>query len=237
MYTNEDHTTIDNIEKSVIWDNSQRAKTATIVFCFALGLALVSIVSGHMELDLLRQMQEGYEPDEDTLNMNDLRQGGIGIFQFIIHIIAIVTFLNWFRRAYGNLHRLSYGSLKHKESMAVWAWFIPIISLFRPVQIMNEIWDKTQQKIREYDTFYVKREGGLLIAAWWFFFIATNIIGNIAARQAFSESYTIEEYIASSQVFLYSEYLDIPGLILVILVINQVSKLEALMAEKVVHVE
>jgi hypothetical protein len=135
-----DDKTTDSNEKLEIWDNSKRAKNLMIVFWVLIGLTVIGLFTGYNELQILKNAQIGEYISEQEANTSDLIQGIIGLLQLGIYIASVVLFLNWFRRAYGNLHRLGIKYLKQKESMAVWSWFIPFINLFRPVQIMNEIW-------------------------------------------------------------------------------------------------
>ena len=215
--------------KIEIWDNSKRAKNLIIIFWVLTGLTLIGIISGYFELQLLKNAQIGIYASESEANASDLRQGIIGIAQTGIYIASIVLFLNWFRRAYGNLHRFGINYLKHKESMAVWAWFIPIIFLFRPVQIMNEIWNETQEKIKKFDSIY---NGGLIIGLWWTLFIISNFIGRYVMKTAFKDE-TIEQLIEGSQAMLISDVLQIPEALLVILIVFQLSKMETKLAKEV----
>lgn len=134
---------IDNKEKQTeIKDNSKRAKILIQIFWILTGLTVVSVIFNYYELEILKKALLGEYIDEDKAYANDLRQGIIGLLQTGLYITSIIVFLNWFRRAYGNLHRLKL-RLNHSETMAVWAFFIPIIFLFRPYQIMKEIWSST----------------------------------------------------------------------------------------------
>ncbi|WP_299895252.1 DUF4328 domain-containing protein [uncultured Aquimarina sp.] len=215
-----------------IWDNSKRAKNLLIVFWILTGLTIVGIISGYMELNLLQRAQIGQYIDPSEATSNDLRQGILGIIQTGIYITSIVLFLNWFRRAYGNLHRLGITYLKHKESMAVWTWFIPIISFFRPVQIMSEIWTETQEKIKKFDASYIKKNGGLIIGLWWTLFILSNFIGRYVLKTAFKQD-TIEQLIEGTQAILLSDAMQIPEALLVILIVVKLSKMEAKLAKEV----
>lgn len=229
---------IENMDKKVettpieIWDNSKRAKSLMITFWTLTGLTVIGIISGYYELELLKSAQFGGYVDESEANANDLRQGLIGILQFGIYIVSIVLFLNWFRRAYGNLHRLGIGYLKHSETMAVWAWFIPIIVLFRPVQIMNEIWKETQEQIKKLDPAYILKNGGLIIGIWWALFIISTFIGRYVLKTAFKQD-TIEQLIEGSQAMMISDIMQIPEALLVILIVFQISKMEIKLTEEV----
>jgi len=220
------------IEKLEIWDNSKRAKTVMIIFWILTGLTVIGIVSGYFELEILKNAQQGEFISDKEANASDIRQMIIGLLQTGLYIASIVVFLNWFRRAYGNLHRIGITYLKHKESMAVWSWFIPIIDLFRPVQIMNEIWTETQEKIKKYDSNYNLKSGGLIIGLWWTLFIISNFIGRYVLKTAFKDE-TIEQLIEGSQAILISDIMQIPEALLVILIVFQLSKMELKLAEKV----
>jgi hypothetical protein len=219
-------------KKVEIWDNSKRAENLIIVFWILTGLTAIGLISGYVELELLKNAQSGIYISESEANTSDLRQGIIGIVQLGIYITSIVFFLNWFRRAYGNLHRLGISYLKHKETMAVWSWFIPIIVLFRPVQIMNEIWTETQEKIKKYDSSYFIKSGGLIIGLWWTLFIISNFIGRYVLKTAFKQD-TIEQLIEASQAVMISDFMQIPEALLVILIVFQFSKIEVKLADEV----
>ncbi len=222
----------ESIEKLVIWDNSKRAKNLMIIFWILTGLTLIGIISGYFELEILKNAQRGEFISDEEANASDTRQMIIGILQTGLYITSIVVFLNWFRRAYGNLHRLGLTYLKHKESMAVWTWFIPIIVLFRPVQIMNEIWNGTQEKIKVFDSTYNFKNGGLIIGLWWTLVIISNFIGRYVMKTAFKDE-TIEQLIEGSQAMLISDLLNISEALLVILIVFQLSKMETKLAREV----
>ena len=218
-------------KKIEIWDNSKRAKLLMVIFLGMTGLIAIGVISGYLELELLERINSGGNFDEDEASASDLRQGVLGILQTVIYIVSIVVFLNWFRRAYGNLHRLGL-NLKHKESMAVWFWFIPILVLFRPVQIMTEIWNKTQESIKNLDTRYLIKSGSLIIGLWWTLFIISNFIGNYVLRTAFKQD-TIEQMIEGSRAVLISDIMQIPEALLVVLIVYKLSKMETILTQKV----
>lgn len=218
-----------------IWDNSKRANTLIVTFKLLITINVFVIISSYYELELLKDLQAGYYIEDNVIFMSDLRQLIVTSLQLIIYITSIVVFINWFRRAYGNLHRL-YGRhiLKHNESMALWAWFIPIAWFFWPVQIMNEIWKWAQLKIKQFDPSYMIKNGGLLIGLWWTLFILSNFIGRYAIKAAFKDE-TIEQLIESSRVTLFTDIMHIPEALLVILIVSQLSQFETKLKEEVIQ--
>jgi len=214
-----------------IWDNSKRAKNVIIVFCVLIGLTIVGLFTGYNELQILKKVQIGEFVSEQEAEMSDLLQAVIGFAQMGIYIVSVILFLNWFRRAYGNLHRLGISDLKYSETMTIWAWFIPIISLFRPVQIMNEIWNETQKKIKELDASYTFKDLGLPVTLWWILFIISTFIGRHGMKKAFKDE-TIEHLIDGTQAFLISDIMEIPEALLVVLIVFKISKMESKLAKE-----
>lgn len=227
-----DDIAIDTTNKIEIWDNTKRAKILIIIFTIFIILLIGGIISGYLELVILKNAQEGIYVDDATANANDNRQMIIGLIQTVTYLISAIFFLRWFRRAYGNLHRLGINSLKHSETMAVWSWIIPIIVFFRPVQIMTEIWNKTQEKIKEYDASYTIKKGGLIIGLWWTLFIISNFVGRYVMKTTLRAE-TLEQFIEGSQATLISDLMQIPEALLVILIVYKLSKIESKLANEV----
>jgi len=215
-----------------IKDNSKRAKTLIAVFGVLTGLTIIGLLTDYNELQILKKAQIGLYVSEQEANTSDMIQGILGLVQFGLYIASVVVFLNWFRRAYGNLHRVRIDSLKYKESMALWAWFIPIVWFYRPVQIMNEIWTEIQEKIKKVDPSYVMKSGRLIIALWWALFILSTFIGRYLIKTAFKQD-TIEQLIERSQATMISDIMQVPEAILVILIVYQLSKMETKLADEV----
>ena len=215
-----------------IKDNSKRAKILMIVFWVLIGLTLIGLLTGYNELQILKKAQIGEFVSEQEAETSDLIQQMLGLVLLGLYIASVVVFLNWFRRAYGNLHRMGIEYLKYKEPMAVWNWFIPIVWFYKPVQIMNEIWAETQERIKTFDSSYVIKSDGLLIGLWWTLFILSNFIGRYVLQTAFKQD-TIEQLIESSEATLISNIMQIPEALLVVLIVYKLSKMESKLAYEV----
>lgn len=203
-------------------DNSKRASLIIKVFWGIAIVNVLAVVSNYLEIVLLVKIRDGVLITDEEAIMNDTRQGVIALFQSVLYLTSIITFLNWFRRAYGNLHRLGR-RLSHDESMAVWAFFIPIISLFRPYQIAKEIFHETRRTAAELGSQVVPSGGSSILGIWWALFILTNWIGQFAFKAMFKEE-TLEQMINTSQAYLISDFVDIPAAIVTLYMIHIVSK-------------
>jgi hypothetical protein len=67
------------------------------------------------------------------------RQRMIASLQGLTYLATVTGFLVWFHRAYTNLHSLGMEPLRLRAGWAVGGWFVPILNLVRPKQIMSDI--------------------------------------------------------------------------------------------------
>src|SRR4029450_4533394 len=64
----------------------------------------------------------------------------VGLVQAAWFLVTAGYWLPWFRRAYRNLPALGARRLRYRPWWAVAAWLLPVVSLFRPQQVLNDIW-------------------------------------------------------------------------------------------------
>jgi amino acid transporter len=131
-------------------DNTARAKQIISIFWIMLGITIVNMCSLGWQYYLLMDAQASPESiDMETLRTSDTLRTFISSANLIMLVLGMIFFIMWFRRAYYNLHMLPWHTARHTEGWAAGSWFIPILSLFWPYQIMDDIWKGTQKAIRE----------------------------------------------------------------------------------------
>ncbi len=206
-------------------DNEQRAKNTIITFWVLIGITLIALVSGYMELELLQKIDAGGNYTDEQLDSNDLRQGIIGIAQVITTIILAFLFIMWFRRAYVNAGLISDRKLEHNDSWAIWGFIVPIISLWYPYTIASEIDEKMNRFLRLNRTRYTPTAIGWTIGLWWTFYIIKNVIGRLVFKFAMKDD-TIEDFISGTQITLASDFFDILAALVTIMMIIKMSEKE-----------
>lgn len=192
-------------------DNRARGRWILNAFYVLMILLPIIIVSDFLEYNLLQR--EVFSTEEGEAS--DLRQGVLGIVQVVMTIITATFFIMWFRRAYFNLHTLKV-NLQYTEGWAAGSWFVPILNLFRPYQIMEEIWVNTQVQIDK-----PEEEPKILLGVWWGLWIIGGIIDRISTRLALDAS-TIENYQTSSLLTLISDAFSLITLFCIIFIIRKV---------------
>lgn len=203
----------------VLKPNDERAKTAIIMIVVVVVFEIISMLSDVMQYEMI---QIGFTMEE--AESNDLRQRIIALFFLVAFITSIITYIRWFRRAYYNLHlRVKY--LEHTEGWAAGAWFVPIVNLFRPYQIMKELYVETEKFLRKNDTSYTKSTSTTMVGWWWAVWIISTLIDRINFNIS-QKAETLDEINTSTIWSILASVFGIPLAILAIKVIKDYSEIE-----------
>ena len=160
--------------------NEERAKKAiNLMKVVVAGTALMSLV--HVYTIYFYTSTSLVSVSMDQLVTFGFIVGGVGLLFLAFYIVNIVFFIQWFRRAYFNLHIFFKSGLKYSEGMAAGAWFIPIFNLWAPYQIANDLCEKSAELLKQenHDPNRIKLKSTLNL--WWIFWIASSflsVIGN-----------------------------------------------------------
>ncbi|UKN02182.1 DUF4328 domain-containing protein [Paracrocinitomix mangrovi] len=210
-----------------VLDNQQRAKNVTIAFYILIAAHLVSIVSDYFEYQLLSKVF--FSMEEAT--SNDFRQILVAILLLGTAIGVIITFIQWFRRAYHNLHKADVKGLTASEGWAAGTWFVPILNLFRPYQIMREIWVETRQYVRKNkpselsDMEESNYPSVSIIGIWWTLWIISYLLG-VATTQISRNSYDIESFKTADILSISQSVVEIINIFVILKIIKESQKMQ-----------
>ncbi len=177
--------------------NKQRAENAIVLIWIVLVLEIIWLMVS-----------------PKTVETSDAITETIFLIVLIAEIISAVTFIVWFRRAYSNLHQ-EVRCLSYTKNWAIYCWFIPILNLYRPYQIMKELYCETEKLLIEKGILSNECPLQLYSLYWWW---ALSIIGGII------RSIGSEKIITICTLFF-----GIPYALITIKVIKDYSKLESLL--------
>jgi hypothetical protein len=113
-----------------------------------------------------------------------------------------IAFVAWFYRAYVNLGRMSVAALRYRPGWAIGAWFVPILNLFRPKQIANDVWRATEPQADRDSNAWRSQAVSPLVHWWWALWMVGGILGGIAtglADQNYGEPLATRQVIDDEQ--------------------------------------
>lgn len=209
--------------------NAQRAKTAIIFLYIVMALDLVNLISEYMQYNLLKVAANGGNINEQEASANDSREAILGIVYALVFITSGIFFIRWFRRAYYNLH-LKADYLKHGEGWAAGAWFTPILCLFRPYEIMKELYRETDRILTRRSPGYVSKDNNTVMGLWWALWIISSFMGNFIFRSSINKQ-TVDGMITNTAADMILSLIGIPLGLLAIKLVKDYSNMETALAE------
>jgi hypothetical protein len=106
----------------------------------------------------------------------------VGLVQAIWFLVTAGLWLAWFRRAYLNLPALGARRLRYRGWWAVGAWLLPVFSLFRPKQVLNDIWRASDPSQPDQADTWRGRPVVELLGWWWLAFVASILVRSITTE-------------------------------------------------------
>ncbi|MBN2611219.1 MAG: DUF4328 domain-containing protein [Bacteroidales bacterium] len=207
--------------------NDQRAKVLLALIWIVLLLEMISLVSSALQYNLLQTVSNGGEISMEAANANDLREQTIGILYLIAYIISGITFIMWFRRAYYNLHQ-RVKNLSCEEGWAAGSWFVPVVNLYRPFQIMKELYEETKHYLISGNNPVQPDLSTRFLGLWWALWIINGIIGQIIFR-LYRNADTLPELLTSTSFDMISGAIGVGLGFVTIKVIKDYSNAEGLL--------
>ncbi len=211
----------------ILKPNENRAKNAIFLIWIVLAFDIVSLISSYLQYNLLQTASLGRDLSTEAVNSNDLREQIVGLLYFAAYITSAVTFILWFRRAYYNLH-LKVTNLTHSEGWAAGSWFVPIFNLYRPFQIMKEIYQETKIILIDKDALSKYKLTTKYLGVWWTLWIISGFIGQFEFRYLQKAS-AIDEFITGTIASMINNIIGIPLALITIKIIKDYSNIEPLL--------
>lgn len=210
--------------------NHQRAKYAILMFYLVIGFSLCQVLFYGWEYYWFSDLGGGGYGTEMYYTVVRLEQTLIYVSIGLYYLTA-VFFIMWLRRAYYNLWAASPGSVSYSEGWAAGAWFVPILNLFRPYQIMREIWTGTQGLVPHK---FPEAHPPALVGYWWAAHISMSVIGYIS--RYIGNAVTGDNYLLTMSISLIlQELVSIAAAVLAMTVIKRISGFEAALWEEAQH--
>jgi Domain of unknown function (DUF4328) len=229
-------------EQSVVPENPEQIKSETEIYSyhflldpaaltkFLQRLLWISVLVACIALidDVVEfvEVQIGQLTPDQVAN-NDPIQGIVGLLQSGLGIVTGITFLKWIYRAYKNIQGFGAEGLRFSPGWAVGYYFIPILSLIRPVQVMSEIWRASDDPRN-----WRRRPGSWLIASWWTLFLVYTGVTQVSLEIAFQAS-TNDQWTLAAVIAILGDFFAIPLSIAALRLVTEVYRRQKALVEGV----
>ena len=187
------------------------SRIAIALLALVLVVELANIVSSLMQLDLIKRAATEQGISAAEASDNDDRVTILARLYTGTFIASAIAFLTWFHRLYKNLSTFVTVPLKHTPGWAVGAYFVPVMNLFRPKQMMHEAWTHNAPDNQRSQT--------SLLDFWWVAWLFSNLASQLSSSYARDAGTSLPELTTITNIQIVTWLLIAPSAILTILVV------------------
>ncbi|MEK7780067.1 MAG: DUF4328 domain-containing protein [Verrucomicrobiota bacterium] len=188
------------------WAKDPATLTKILRFLLWVSLAM-AIISGLLSAASIMTGRAA-QMEVESISPMDILEILLGLLGLVVYITTAVFFCMWTHRANRNARALGATHLQFTPGWAVGWFFIPIANLWKPRQVMREIWHASHDPRGGPD-----ETTPALVSNWWTLWLVTNILGQLAFRYALNAD-TARGLMTSEVFSLVSSFVEI-GLCLV----------------------
>lgn len=115
------------------------------IVCLLMGIVLaLDLVAAYCAIAVYRMNGDEFTPPEelDSTAIISWNDGWIkaNAISWLLFLIANLFLIAWTFRCHRNLESLGHRELDSKHIWALLCWFVPVLNLFCPYQVVREIW-------------------------------------------------------------------------------------------------
>ncbi|MDH7482968.1 MAG: DUF4328 domain-containing protein [Armatimonadota bacterium] len=205
-------------------DLTKLTKWIKWLLCLQVGVAVIALISGGLEYQLLNDVKNDVHTSQlqaiAAAEASDARQQVIVITKLIIFVVSGILILKWIYRANFNARQLGASEMQFTPGWSIGWYFIPIANLWKPYQVMEEIW-KASANPQEWKSQSIPP----LLGWWWFFWIVSNILENASFSMALKPA-QIHELIVGNIVTLISDVTRIPLCLIMLAIVSKIYEMQ-----------
>ena len=200
------------MEMNNLKPNQQRAKIAIFLKWIGLFLECISLIYFLISILFIDYLITNDSLAAFYINIST----PLIVSTILITIISMIALILWLYRAYYNLQQLGV-KLSYGVGWAVGCWFVPIINLYRPCGLIQDLYEKTNDYFKENYQNINTRLSFNFVGLWWISWIANSIL-------AF---YTF--YSDNTSIIIISSIIGMVSTLLTIKLIKSYSKIELIL--------
>lgn len=154
---------------------ASRASWAKLLLVVAGLVDTIAVITGLAAYRLADRADSG-SATFDQFNAAQVRHDLVILIQMTVYLVTAVLFIRWFHRAYANLPAIGTEGRRHGTAWAIGAWFVPIVSLFWPKQMADEIWRGSDPSWEPDQAPGGQRKVPAIVGVWWLAFLTSGLL-------------------------------------------------------------
>ncbi|MBB5934811.1 DUF4328 domain-containing protein [Streptomyces zagrosensis] len=202
-----------------------------VLFGVAIAALVLALIARGGQYSQLGDQLDGKHVTRDEIEDADAFYLGMFVLSSLVMVAIAVVWAIWFRRLRLNAETFAPGQHRFTSGWAAGAWFTPVVNLWFPKQIANDIWRASSPQ----GPHSVPRG---LLNAWWVTWISGGVIFGLAAtrysnaKNEAEESFhfitrnAAEDAHSALALHMFGYVVTIASAILAILVVRQITGMQ-----------
>ena len=175
----------------------------------------------------LGDIRPGVAPDMDRARAIDAATTSAAIAYLVAVAVLAIVFCAWFHRAHSNLRAARLPKIEYGSGWAIGGFFVPLLNLVRPAQVMKETWAGTSYLSGTSHVSAWKRSpANPLVSWWWGLFLASSILGNVGGMLTRGGSAGVSAATTLSWIWIGSRLVGIASALVGISLVRRISELQ-----------
>jgi hypothetical protein len=161
---------------------------------------LVSLAGAAVDISQIQLLSKttGARTTPAGVNDSQILALVIRVLLTLVVLITAVFFSIWIYRAHKNLKALGANGLKYSPAWAVGGFFVPLLNIFRPYQVVTEIWKASAKGARRGDgTNWKFEQIPAYISLWWGLWLFSGFLDFFSAFMVLAGGQSNQQLLAS----------------------------------------
>jgi uncharacterized protein DUF4328 len=151
-------------------------------------LSLFAVRADSSQIELLSKAEAGKIITQPEIVGNFAAAILARLVLVAVVLFTAVAFLTWIYRAHQNLNALGAVDLQYSPGWAVGGFFVPMLNIVRPFQVVAEIWKASgPQATRSGGTAWKYAETPIFIGLWWGSWLLSGFLSSLSAFMVFGD--------------------------------------------------
>lgn len=204
----------------------RRARWVIAFFVVLIISGLLFAATDLWVISLVSRCQAGTVCTLEEAQVLDLSRLVLAMVDLAAYLATSIMFLVWLHAAYKYTSSFSSMLLQYTPGWAVGWWFVPILSLWKPYQVMRELWEASRPSPDSTNPTWPPQSAAVL-GWWWAAYLAMGIVSNIDAR-VFNAANSASELTGASWISIASTGVTIVAALLAIYVVSTIDRYQAM---------
>jgi hypothetical protein len=196
----------------------ERAKWSEWMLGLGAALAIAALWSSWQQLQLVQDLARGANVADAAIEANDARQQLFAYAELGLGIASAVVFLMWTSAHTKRLIALGVTNMQYAPKWSVWGFIIPILNLFRPYQVMSELW-RASEVVPGPDDPWVKKATPAIVYWWFGILLVDNVVGRLASRTSFD---TIDQILQAAWLTVLTDTLGVVTALVALRLVSEI---------------